>query len=142
MKSRSLLIAAALLGVLGIIIPLHADAPDTPLEKQMQILARGTKQLSLQVTDPTRQQENVTLIETLKSAIANAKTLEPRKTSDIPAEGKEKFLTAYHAELDKLTDAFGQVEDALKAAQYDKAKSLLATAHSIKKEGHGKFKQD
>jgi hypothetical protein len=30
----------------------------------------------------------------------------------------------------------------VKAGQYDKAKSLLATVNSIKKEGHGKFKVD
>jgi len=120
---------------------LHADE-DSPLEKQMQILARGMKHLSLQIADPAKQQENVTLIESLKQAAAASKGLDPRKTSSIPKANQEKFLTGYRAEMDKLTDAFNRVEGAVKAGQYDEAKSDLAAVNSVKKEGHGEFKAD
>jgi len=115
---------------------------DSPLEGQMKIFARGMRQLTQQVADPAKQQENIVLLEALKKAATDSKTLDPRKTASIPADKRENFLTDYRHELDELSDAFNQVEEAVKAAQYDKAKSLLATVNSIKKEGHGKFKTD
>jgi soluble cytochrome b562 len=115
---------------------------DSPLEGQMKIFARGMRQLTQQVADPAKQQENIVLLEALKKAATDSKTLDPRKTASIPADKRENFLTDYRHELDELSDAFNQVEEAVKAGQYDKAKSLLATVNSIKKEGHGKFKTD
>jgi hypothetical protein len=115
---------------------------DSPLEGQMKILARGMRQLTQQVGDPAKQQENIVLLEALKKAATDSKTLDPRKTASIPADKRETFLSDYRHELDELSDAFDRIEEAVKAGQYDKAKSLLATVNSIKREGHGKFKAD
>jgi soluble cytochrome b562 len=138
MKTITLFLA---LSVITCVTVIHADA-DTPLEKQMQVLARGMKQLSLQITDPAKQHENMTLIESLKQATATSKELDPRKTSTIPKARQEKFLTEYRALMDKLTDSFNRVEEAVKAGQYDLAKSALSSVNSVKKEGHGEFKAD
>ena len=108
----------------------------------MKILARGKRQLSGQIADPSKQQDTVTLIETLKKASVDSKALDPRKTATVPAADHEKFLAAYRAQMDKLTDAFNQIEEAVKAGQYDKAKSLLGSLQSIMKDGHREFKQD
>lgn len=143
MKFRTFLLSFSLVLALFAAAPiLRADDGDTPLEKQMQTLARGTKQLAMQVGDPAQQQATVTLIESLKTTITTSKGLEPRKTATIPAADKEQFLIAYRAQLDKLTEAYNQIETAVKAGQYDQAKSLLAGIGPIKKEGHMKFKQD
>lgn len=120
---------------------LHAQE-DSPLEGQMKIFARGMRQLTAQVADPAKQQENIILLESLKTAAINSKALEPRQTKQIPETKRDAFLAGYHTDLDKLRDAFDQIEEAVKAAQYEKAKSLIATVNSIKKEGHGKFKTD
>jgi len=120
---------------------LHAEA-DSPLENQMKILARGSRQLSQQVSDPARQQNTIELIESLKKAALDAKTLNPRKASEIPEAKRAQFLADYRTDLDELKDSFNQIEEAVKARQYEKAKSLLTTVNSIKKEGHGKFKTD
>ena len=138
MKIRTLLLACSL--ILST-FSLRAD-DDTPLEKQMQIMARSMKQLSQQITDSTKQQESIMLLETLKKAASDSKGLDPRKTASIPLADREKFLTAYKAQMDKLSEAFNQIEEALKAGKYDQAKVHLATVGSIKKEGHSKFKQD
>jgi len=138
MKIRTLLLACSL--ILST-FSLCAD-DDTPLEKQMQIMARSMKQLSQQITDSTKQQESIMLLETLKKVASDSKGLDPRKTASIPQADREKFLTAYKAQMDKLSEAFNQIEEALKAGKYDQAKVHLATVGSIKKEGHSKFKQD
>ena len=120
---------------------LHGE-DDSLLEYQMKILARGTRQLSQQVSDPARQQSTIELIESLKKAALDSKKLDPRKTSEIPEVKRAQFTADYRTDLDELKDAFDQIEEAVKASQYDKAKSLFATVNSIKKEGHGKFKTD
>lgn len=135
---RNHLLALFLLATSGL---LHAEA-DSALENQMKILARGTRQLSQQVSDPAKQQSTITLIENLKKAALDSKTLDPRKTSEIPEEKRAQFLADFQTELDELKDAFDQIEEAVRSGQYEKAKSLLAIVNSIKKEGHGKFKAD
>ena len=108
----------------------------------MQILARGMKQLSVQISDPSKNQDSVALIESLKNTTGISKELMPRKTASIPQADQEKFLTAYKAQIDKLTEAFSQIEEAIKAGKNDQAKTVFATIGPIKKEGHSKFKQD
>ena len=141
MKPFPLLLLLSILSALPITQSLRAD-DDTPLEGQMKILARGTKQLSLQLTDPAKQQENITLLETLKKAAADSETLAPAKTATVPEAGRAAFLADYRSELEKLKGAFDQIELAVKAGDFAKAQTLSAQIGSIRKEGHSKFKQD
>ena len=137
MKILSLALAATLLTGMTL---LHAE--DSPLEGQMKILAKDTKQLSQQIADSSQQQANIDLIEKIRSAVLEAKKLNPRKTASIPATDQAKFIADYQAQMDKLSDAYAQMEIALKAGNYEEARNLLSTVGSLKKEGHKKFKQD
>ncbi len=113
---------------------------ESPLEKQMRILADGMKQLGGQINDPAKQAETVTLISSLKKAAMEAKTVEPTKTATVAASDKEKFLADYRAQLDKLASAFDSIETAAREGRYDQAKALLSTVTELRKEGHAKFK--
>ena len=139
MKLYCILLLTALLSASSL---LHAADDDTPLEKQMQTLARGMRQLSMQVSDPSKQQSTIILIESLKKAATDSESLGPRKTATIPVADRAQFLSAFKAQMQKLADTFGQMEEVIKAGQYDKAKSLLGNLQGLKKEGHEKFKQD
>lgn len=119
---------------------LHAQ--DSPLEKQMQILARGMKQISQQVTNPTKQQENIILAESLHKVALDSENMEPRKTGTVAEGDRTAFLEAYKAQIQKLADALSKVDQALKSGQYEAAKAELGKIQGIKKEGHSKFKQD
>ena len=123
-------------------LSLRADDADSPLEVQMKILARGTRQLTQQVSNPAMQQSSIALLETLKKAATDSKTLAPSKTKEIPEAKRASFLAYFRTDLDELKDALDQVEQAVKAGDYAKARSLLSSVNSIKKEGHAKFKQD
>ena len=84
----------------------------------------------------------MTLIESLRKAALDSQNLQPRKTATVPQADQAPFLAAYKAQIQKLSDTYGQIEEAVKAGQYDNAKSLLGKLGQLKKEGHGKFKQD
>lgn len=140
MRSLRVLTMMASLAMLAVTTA-RADS-DTPLEKQMQILARGMRQLSTGVADPAKQQENIALLESLRKAVADSKSLDPQKIATVKAADRDAFLEAYRNELDKLTQIFTDSEAALKAGSYDQAKSLLNGVAPVKKEGHSRFKQD
>ncbi|MEI6082332.1 MAG: cytochrome b562 [Verrucomicrobiota bacterium] len=108
----------------------------------MKILARGMRQLTQQVANPTQSQSSISLLESLKKATVDSKAYEPRKTREISAEKKAAFLADYRTDLDELKDSLNQIEDAVKAGKFDQASSLISTVNAIKKDGHGKFKQD
>jgi len=139
MKTASLILALTLVASTQLLI---AEEENSSLEHQMKILAKGNRQLSQQVTDPAQQQASVELIEKLKEAALNSKTIDPRMVESVPAADKAKFLADYRTQMDKLSDAFTKIEAAVKAGNYTEAKSLLASVNSIKREGHEKFKQD
>lgn len=131
----------ALLAILPLTQSLRAD-DDTALEGQMKILARSMRQLSSQVSDPGKQQENISLLETMKKAATDSKSLEPSMTRTIPDGKRASFLADYRTDLDELRDALDQVEQAIKAGDCPKAQSLLGKVATVKKEAHGKFKRD
>jgi soluble cytochrome b562 len=100
------------------------------------------RQLSTQIDDPTKQSDNLTLLETLHKAVEASKSLEPKKTVTLPPSDRPAFLAAYREQMEKLETALSAVGESLKSGQYEKAKALLATTGPIKKEGHSRFKQD
>ena len=107
MKLYCILLLTALLSASSL---LHAADDDTPLEKQMQTLARGMRQLSMQVSDPSKQQSTIILIESLKKAATDSESLGPRKTATIPVADRAQFLSAFKAQMQKLADTLGQME--------------------------------
>jgi len=122
--------------------PAMLRAQDSDLEGQMKILARGLRQLSQQVADPSKAQENMALLESMKKASVASAAIEPRKTSDIPQADREKFLSGYRMQMEKLVGTLGEMEDALKSSQFEKAQSLLGTVKAERKEGHDLYKKD
>ncbi len=139
MKLRLLL---PLLLVATATTPLLRAESDTPLEKQMQLMARTMRQLSGQIADPAKQQENVTLLGTLRQAAETSRSLDPIKTATVPESQRPAFLAAYRDQMGRLASAFSSAGEAVKAGQFDKAKELVQSVGAIKKEGHSRFKQD
>lgn len=128
------------LAVLPLSQSVRAD-DDSPLEGQMRILARGTRQLTQQISNPSLQQSTIALLETLKKAAVDSKTFEPSMTREIPEAKRAAFLADFRADLDELKDSFDRIEQAVKAGDYSKAQSFLSSVNSVKREGHAQFKR-
>lgn len=107
----------------------------------MRILARGTRQLTQQISNPSLQQSTIALLETLKKAAVDSKTFEPSMTREIPEAKRAAFLADFRADLDELKDSFDRIEQAVKAGDYSKAQSFLSSVNSVKREGHAQFKR-
>jgi soluble cytochrome b562 len=135
-----------ILSILSVILLLPCAAllraDDTPLEGQMKILARSARLLSAQINDPSKQQENINLLETMKKAATDSMSLDPSMTKTVQSTRVADFLQGYRKKLDELRSALDQVETALKSSEYSKANSLMNQVSRIKKEGHSLYNQD
>ena len=107
----------------------------------MKILAGGMKQLSISISDPSKQPGNIVLVETMIKAAMDSFDITPPKTEHIPTSDYYAFMADYHASLHRLRDTLSELEEALKSGQYDQAKALLEKIGEIKKEGHTKYKE-
>jgi soluble cytochrome b562 len=142
MNARALLLASPAILALVFSLATSRAESDTPLEKQMQTLARGMRQLSATIADPAKQQENIALLESLRKAVSDSLALEPQKTATVKAADREAFLAAYRDQMQKLGTVFAETEESLKSGAYDRAKTSLNAVGPIKKEGHSRFKLD
>ena len=112
------------------------------LQKQMKILAGSMKQISRSITDPSKQTENIALVEAMIKAATDAAEINPPKAQSIAASDHEGFIADYRALLRKLKDALSELDGALKTNQYEQAKALLEKIGSIKTEGHSQFREE
>jgi soluble cytochrome b562 len=148
MKILSLQKAIASFAILAaFVIGMHpassrADDHETELGGKMKIIGKSVKALKGQISDATKQQSTIDLLEAAKKAATEAKDLKPDKTKDVPAADQAKFIADYQAEMDKLIGDFGKIEDAVKAGKYDDATKLYGDLNGVKRDGHKQFQAD
>jgi soluble cytochrome b562 len=143
MKLRSHKITTILATLaLGITLCGHsarAEEKTTPLGDKMKIIAKSVKQLKGQVTDPTKQQSSIQLVEAAKQAATDAKALVPAKAATVPEADRPKFIADFQAQIDVLIKAFTDLDTALQAGKYDDAQKDFNGLAKIKGDGHKAF---
>ena len=140
MKLKSLLTLAAIVAV-SFNVALAAD-DDTPLTKQMKIQNKSLRTLKRQIDDASKKDENLALIATAKTSVAESDKLEPAKTKDIPAADKAAYLEKYHAEMKDLAKTWDDLEAAVKDGKADDAKKIFEKLADQKEKGHKDFNPD
>ena len=78
----------------------------------------------------------------LKSAAEASKTMEPEKTSKIPAEQKTAFLEGYKNKMDELADEIDALGKAIEAGKWEEAKALVGQINQVQREGHQKYRAE
>ena len=115
---------------------------DTPLAKNMSGMNKALRTLKRQIADASKKDENVAMVEKIKTSIAEAAKLEPKKTKDIPAAEKAAYLEKYKKQMGDLGKTFDEIEAALKAGKADDAKALFDKLAEQKEKGHKDFGAD
>lgn len=139
LTSFAILAIALCFGFAGAPARAEQKGPDSELAQKMKLMGKNLKQLKPQIADATKQQSSVDLLETVKKIATEAKGLTPTKAKDVPDADRAKFISEFQSQIDKLIDAVGKIEDAVKAGKYDDAKTLFGDLQMIKREGHEKF---
>jgi len=139
------LMAFAIVMSFAISAPLVRAADDkekgaTPLEDEMIAANKALKTLKTQITDASKNQSSLQLIQEMQKHFLAAKGMEParaKKESD-----KAKFLTDYHKAMINLMSEMLKLETAVVDNKNDDAAAILKGLTKIKSDGHDKFQEE
>jgi soluble cytochrome b562 len=108
----------------------------------MKAIAKNAKQLAKQVSNADRRDSSLELLADMAKHAEKAKTLDPKKTADVPAEKRGQFLADYRKAADGLLDAIRKIEAAVRDGKHEEAAALLRELNGIKREGHEAFSSE
>ena len=120
---------------------LHADSQ---LEKKMNQMRKSFRELKIAMSSPVEadKQKYLAWVADLKSAAEASKTMEPEKTSKIPAEQKTAFLEGYKNKMDELADEIDALGKAIEAGKWEEAKALVGQINQVQREGHQRYRSE
>lgn len=78
----------------------------------------------------------------LKTASEESKTLEPEKTSTVPADQKKVFLENYQNKMEEMIEQINELAKAIGASKWEEAKILVSQINQIQREGHQKYRTE
>ena len=126
---------------LGLNAAIAAD-DDTPLAKNMSAMNKNLRTLKRQLGDTSKKDENVAMVEKIKTSLDEAIKLQPKKTKDVPEAEKTAYLEKYKTQITELKKTFEGIETALKAGKPEEAKALFDKLAEQKEKGHKDFGAD
>lgn len=133
-----LLIPAMALGLV-VLAPAPAQADDTPLAEQMDVLNDAYK--ALRRTDDAA--EGAKLAREAQAAMVKAFAMTPAFVEKGGhADGKEKAMAVYRKQIAELLVVLCDIEAAFVAEDLDKVKELIDPLRESKKKGHDEFMED
>lgn len=115
------------------------DEPKSPLAVQMDGIAKDFRSLHKIINDPAQKDAAVGLVKDMEDRATKAKSFEPIKTKDIPADQKDQFLADYRKQIDGLIGDFQTLEQDISAGKTSDASAMLDKISTDKREGHKKF---
>ena len=110
---------------------------DTPLEDEM---IAANKALKTQITDTSKNQSSLQLIQEMQKHFLAAKGMEPARAKK--ETDKAKFLTEYHKAMINLMSEMLKLESAVVDNKNDEAAAILKNLNKIKSDGHDKFQEE
>ena len=117
---------------------------DSPLEKKMNQMRKSFRQLKMAMVAPVEadKQKYLGWVADLKAAAQASETLEPEKTSGIPAAQKTAFVEGYKNKMQELIDQIDDLGKAIEAGKWEESKSLVGQINQIQREGHEKYRSE
>ena len=119
-----------------------AAEDETPLAKNMSAMNKMLRTLKRQIADTAKKDENVAMLEKIKTSLVEAAKLQPKKTKDVPEAEKTAYLENYKKQMTDLSKTFDDIATAVKAGKPDEAKALFDKLSEQKEKGHKDFGAD
>ncbi len=117
-------------------------ADDTPLGKEMSSMNKSLRALKKQVADPAKKDDSLALVAKMKKNLEESVKLDPAKTKDQPAAGKDAYLAKYKEQMEALGKSIDELEAAIKADKPEDAKKVFEKLSEQKEKGHKDFAPD
>lgn len=113
---------------------------DTPLEDEMIAANNALKKLKMQITDASKNQSSLELIQEMQKHFLAAKGMEPVRTKK--EADKTKFVVDYRKAMVTLMSEMLKLEGAVLDGKNDEAAGILKSLTKIKSDGHEKFQEE
>jgi soluble cytochrome b562 len=110
----------------------------------MSQMRKSFRELKKSMVAPVEadKQKYLSWVADLKSATEASKSLEPEKTTKVPADQRTAFLDGYRNKMDELTDEIDSLGKAIDAGKWEEAKALVAQINQVQREGHQKYRSE
>jgi soluble cytochrome b562 len=110
----------------------------------MNQMRKSFRELKKAMVSPVEadKQKYLAWVADLKSATEASKSIEPEKTSKVPADQKTAFLEGYRNKMDELADEIDSLGKAIEADKWEEAKALVAQINQVQREGHQKYRSE
>ena len=117
---------------------------ETALESQMNTMKVALRSLKLALQTPVESEKEKYLgyADTLLSAAAKAKELEPKMTAKISEAERAQFLASYHKSIEDLIVLLEQLKKQLNSGDWEAARAQIRLINRAQGEGHGKFRDE
>jgi cytochrome c556 len=115
--------------------------PQTELGDHMEKISGAYRALRRQVADPTKNEDSLKRVATIRENATAALKLEPAKKADIPADQQAKFVDDFHAKMKDFLADVDKLDAAFKSGNNEEAAKLLQVLNKDQKDGHTEFQK-
>ena len=113
---------------------------ESPLEDEMIAANKVLKTLKAQITDTSKNQSSLQMIQDMQKHFLAAKGMEPMRTKK--ESDKAKFVTEYRKAMVALMSEMLKLESAVIDNKNEEAAAILTGLTKIKTDGHEKFQEE
>lgn len=140
--------AVALAATVTFLTPARADEPkpapaahaENPLHGEMEAMGKAFKALRGQVSDPTKNESSLQLLNDLERHTLAAKTMTPRGATTRPTNEQPKYLADFRTDMANLLRAELELEETLLDNKNAQAADAVKTIADMMGEGHKEFR--
>lgn len=118
----------------------HGPGGANPLHEAMEGMGKVFKAIKAQVSDPTKNESSLQLVEDLERRTLAAKAMTPRGATTRPTNEQPKYVADYRTDMANLLRVELELEEALLDNQNDKATEAVKTMGDMMAEGHKEFR--
>ena len=114
----------------------------TELEKQMGGVAKAMRTLRKQITDATKNDSSIDLVQKMIDGLKGGLDMTPAKAADVPADQKADFIAKYKKGIQDMIDKLTALQADLKAGKNDAAANDLKDIQATEKQDHKEFQKE
>lgn len=119
-----------------------ADADDqTELGEHMEKIGGAFRRLGKQISDASKNEDSLQLVNTIHEHALEAAKLQPAKTKDVPEADRTKFLADYNEQMKHFIADIERLQAALKDGKNDEAKTIAAAMKADMDDAHKEFRK-
>jgi hypothetical protein len=118
----------------------HHEGGENPLHEEMEAMGKAFKKIRSQVSDPTKNESTLQLVNELERHTLAAKSMTPRGAATRPTDERAKYLADFRVDLANVLRGELELEEALVDNKNDKAAESVQSIADMMSQGHKAFR--